>query len=345
MTRLRTEGRYVHRQAEYSIVVDGRDISRELRPRLISLSLSEKRGSHADELELVLDDSDGKLAIPPAGAQIAVRLGWRDLGPAAAAQLIDKGLFKVDRRRHTGAPDRISVTAHSADLTRAFRQRRTTSWTRTTLGDVLGEIAGRNGWQPHISPDKAGIDLQHLDQARESDAAFLNRLGRLYDAVATVKAGRLIFAQIGAGVTASGVEIPSAAITRRSGDQHTWEAAERDAYTGVIAEWQNRVAAKREQVVVGSDENAKKLARVYASGKSARTAADTEWKKIQRGAAEFSLSLAVGRPDLFPERTLTVSGFKPEIDNAAWLISELRHTLDANGLRTQLQMELGGKPE
>lgn len=345
MIRPQSDGRYIHRQAEYSIVVNGRDISRDVRPRLISLSLSEKRGSHADELELVLDDADGKLAIPPSGAEIAVRLGWQDLGPAATVQLIDKGLFKVDRRRHSGAPDRISVTAHSADLTRAFRQRRTTSWTKTTLGDVLGEIAGRNGWQPHISPDKADIDLQHLDQARESDAAFLNRLGRLYDAVATVKAGRLIFAQIGAGVTASGIEIPGATITRRSGDQHTWEAAERDAYTGVIAEWQNRVAAKREQVVVGSDQNAKKLARIYSSAKSARTAADTEWKKVQRGAAEFSLSLAIGRPDLFPERLLTVSGFKPEIDNAAWLISELRHTLDANGLRTQLQMELGGKQE
>lgn len=337
------EARYVHRQAAFSLVVAGKDLSGTVRPRLISLTLNEKRGTNADELELVIDDADGKMEIPPAGAVIALQLGWRDLTDRGETRLIDKGQFKVDRRRHSGAPDRITISAKSADFTRAFRQRRTSTWSKTTLGSVLEDIAGRNGWQLHASAAMAGIEIDHLDQARESDAAFLGRLGRLHDAIATVKAGRLIFSAIGSGQTPSGAEIPPATITRSSGDNHDWSAAERDSYSGVIAVWHDRASAQREQIVVGSDSNAKKLGRTYASAKAARRAADAEWKKIQRGAADFSISLAAGRPDLYPDRTVTVSGFKPEIDSTSWLIAEARHTLDSNGSRTSLTMELGAK--
>ena len=53
----------------------------------------------------------------------------------------------------------------------------------------------------------------------------------------------------------------------------------------------------------------------------------------------------MGRPDLYPERQLTVSGFKPEIDSEDWLIESARHLLDASGgLKTTLQLELKGAP-
>lgn len=335
--------RYVHRAAAYDLVVDGKSISDAIVPRLISLSLTEKRGTEADQLDLVLNDADGKLGIPPAGAVITLKLGWLDLADGGAPQLVDKGTFKVDKRGHGGTPDRITISAKSADLTREFRTRRTQTWTATTLGQVLGDVAARNGLQAAVAADKAAIAVDHLNQARESDAAFLARLGRLHDAVATVKAGRLLFAAVGSGQTAGGAEIPPAALTRASGDRHAWEAAERESYTGVTAEWQDRSTGRRRTVTVGSSENAKRLGRTYASEAAARRAAESHRSSQDRKGASFSLDLAAGRPDLYPERKLTVSGFKPEIDSTEWLVSEVRHTLDAGGgLRTALTMELGG---
>lgn len=38
--------------------------------------------------------------------------------------------------------------------------------------------------------------IEHIDQTHESDAAFLRRLGRKYDAVATVKNDKLLFIPI-----------------------------------------------------------------------------------------------------------------------------------------------------
>lgn len=336
---------YVHREAIWKLTIAGEDVSAKVRPRLISLDLTEKRGTDADELDLCLSDTDGKLAIPPAGAVITLSLGWLDLTDGAAGGLVDKGTFKVDEREHSGTPDQIRIRARSADLTRAFRTRHTQTWSDTTLGQVLADVAGRNGLQPMVAPDRAAVLVAHLDQARESDAAFLARLGRLHDAVATVKAGRLLFMAVGANQTPGGSEIPPGGLTRASGDRHRWKAAERDAYTGVIATWHDRAGAQRHQVVIGTDANAKRLGRTYASEAAARRAADTAYKKLQRGKAEFALDLAIGRPDLYPGRKLSVSGFKAEIDATEWLIDEARHSLNGSGgLKTVLSLELGTDP-
>jgi phage protein D len=128
-----------------------------------------------------------------------------------------------------------------------------------------------------------------------------------------------------------------------SGDRHRWQAAEREKHSGVVAEWNDRAGGRRRQVVVGSEDNAKKLGRTYASEASARRAAETESSRQDRKGALLSLDLAIGDVTLFPSRQGKVHGFKPEIDGSRWVIIETEHSLDAaGGLRTALQMELGG---
>lgn len=334
--------RYVHRQPAWSLTVDGETIDAVVRPRLMSLSLTEKRGSDADELEIVLSDHDGQLKVPKKGVTVTLSLGWLDLGEGRSPVLVDKGTFKVDETGHSGAPDVLTIRARSADLTRGFRAQRAQSWSDTTLGGVLGDVAGRNGLQLNCAADKSSLPVAHLAQSRESDAAFLARLGRMHDAVATVKSGKLIFMACAAGQSPRGEEIGTATITRKDGDKHSWKESDRGVYSGVIAEWNDRSAAGRKKAVAGSEDNAKRLTRVYATEKAALRAAEAEFKRLGRGAAEFSLTLAMGRPDLMPEKRLTVSGFKPEIDAAGWLITEARHSLGGSGFTTALQMELGG---
>src|SRR3546814_10890009 len=75
--------------ADWRVTLDGNDLTDRLRPRLVSLSLSEKRGDEADQLDTVLDDSDGMLAIPKEGAVLRVQLGWKQ-GRDVTAGLVDK---------------------------------------------------------------------------------------------------------------------------------------------------------------------------------------------------------------------------------------------------------------
>jgi phage protein D len=235
---------------DWRVTLDGTDLTERMRPRLVSLAISEKRGEEADQLDIVLDDADGLLAIPPEGARLLVMLGWKQ-GADVSPGLVHKGSFKVDDVTHSGPPDQIRIRARAADFTSAIRNRREQSWANTTLGAVLQDIAARNTLALRIAPDLAALALAALHQSRESDTAFLRRLGRENDAVATIKTGTLIFARKGAGTTSTGQPLPTLALTRRSGDGHTWQRQTRDGQAGVTAHWHDRKAARRQSITVG----------------------------------------------------------------------------------------------
>lgn len=158
--------------------------------------------------------------------------------------------------------------------------------------------------------------------------------------MATVKAGALIFARIGAGTTASGQPLPGVQITRASGDQRRYSVADREKYTGVRAYWGDRKAARRTVVLVGTADNEKKLQATYATAEEARQHAEAELQRVERGTTTLTISLAVGRPDVYPEQSVNVSGFKPEINSDDGLVSKVAHTITSDGgVTTKLEME------
>lgn len=318
----------------WRVTLDGEDLTDKLRPRLLDLTLNECRSDEADQLDLRLHDHDGRLAIPKRDAVLRVSIGWAGEG------LVDKGSFTVDEVEHSGAPDIISVRARSADLTKDMRVRAERSWHDTTLGAVLQSIAGRHSLQARIDGTLSAIAIPHLDQTGESDANLLTRLGKRYDAVATIKAGALIFSPIGKGVTTSGQPLPSPTISRAQGDQHRYTLIDRDKYSGARAYWHDKDGANRKSELAGESGNAKRLPHTFHNQQEAREAATAEWKRLQRGAAKLSYTLALGRPDISPEQHVQVSGFKPEIDAIDWLVVKVGHTITGSaGFTTQLEME------
>lgn len=317
----------------YRITLDGRDITPGINGRLQQLTLTESRGMEADQLDLTLSDHDGKLAIPRKGVELSVAIGWKHEG------LVDRGVFIVDEAEHSGSPDVLTLRARSADFRGELAAKRSQSWHGVSIADIVGTIAERHGLTPMVGQQLAGTVLEHVDQTDESDISFLSRLGLRFDAIATVKARRLLFTPAGSGTTASGLPIPSVTITRASGDSHRFAETDRDQFSGVRAYWQDVDGAERRAVVVGDEGNLKTLRQTYAGEADARAAAESEWKRIGRGAATFSLTLARGRPTLYPETPLRVSGFKREIDARGWLIAQVTHSLSDGGYTTAIECE------
>lgn len=161
-------------------------------------------------------------------------------------------------------------------------------------------------------------------------------------------------------------------LTRQDGDQHSFSIADRGAYTGVTAGWLHTkdpkpikvkvkrkpktpsaqkaqhpaakvvkpVEARQGEYMAGSEDNLFAITTVYATQAAAMRAAKAKWDKLQRGVAEFSLTLAIGRADLFPETPVAVSGFKAVIDAQPWLISKVTHNLSERGFTTALNFEV-----
>ncbi|MBA0216739.1 phage late control D family protein [Pectobacterium brasiliense] len=353
----------------YLLRLNEQDITTVISPRLLSLSLTDNRGFEADQLDIELDDSDGLLQLPRRGAVLSVFLGWE--GEA----LIGKGDFTVDEIEHRGTPDTMTIRARSADFRGSLNSRRELSYHDTTLGAIVEQVAKRNNLAPMLADGFAGIKIPHIDQTQETDAKFITRLAERNGAIVAIKAGRLLFIRPGTGKTASGKPIPQQIIERSDGDQHSFSLADRGAYTGVTASWLHTpkpekpktVKVKRQKKVllhqgpqphpkakkakkepearegdylVGTDENVLALTTVFATKAEAMRAAEAKWNKLQRGVAEFSITLAMGRADLFPETPVQVSGFKQVIDEQPWTISKVTHSLSNSGYVTALELEV-----
>ncbi|MFK0032986.1 phage late control D family protein [Pseudomonas monteilii] len=318
----------------FRITVNGSDIAHLISPRLMGLQLTDNRGLEADLLDLTLSDHDGLLAIPPRGAVVRLWLGWSDTG------LVDKGSYIVDETEHSGAPDVLNIRARSADLRKGLKTKRERSWSATTLGQVLGDIAQDNGLTPTISGALNGLAISQLDQTNESDANLLTRLGEDFDAVATIKASCLICMPAGGGKTASLLDLPHITLTRADGDQHRFLQADRDSYDGVRAYYYDVNSAKKQEAIAGDGENLKDLRHSYSNRQSALHAARAELNRLQRGAATLSYTLAKGWPDLIPELTYTLQGVKAEIDEIIWYGGNVEHRMTADyGYRVSLELQ------
>lgn len=351
---------------DFMLWIGSKDVTPNLRDRLISLTLTDNRGFEADTLDITLDDSDGLLQLPQRGTVVSLFLGW-------VSQLHNKGDYTVDQVRHSGAPDVLNIVARSVDFRGEINKARDVSYHNVTLGSIVTQIAQRCGLILQMAEGFADIKVDHIDQTHETDPAFVTRLATDYGAVAVIKAGRLLFLRPGSGELASGQAIPAVMLTRKDGDQHSFTLADRTFYTGVQAKWHSNQEAKthvvqmqrkakatnadavphpdaksapqltdqqQEDYLSGEESNLLVLPDIFSSKEAAIQAAQAKWSEIQRGAVHFTFQLAAGRADLYPETPVRVSGFKAVIDASAWLISKVTHNLDAKGgFTTRLELE------
>lgn len=331
----------------FRLTQGGRDITARVLDNLHSLTLTDNRGFEADQLDVVLDDSDGKLDIPPRGALLSLALGWE------GSPLVDKGSYMVDEVEHHGAPDVLTIRARSADLRAGLATKKERSWHRTTVGQLVRGIAKEAKLTPAITPALEREVIDHIDQTSESDISLLQRVARMFDACATVKNGRLLFIKMGTAITPGGQPLQPVQLARQDGDHHRFSICDREAFTAVRAYFHDVKGATKGEVledgtkrkkgdkrIAPSSDNVKTLRHVYASKTNATRAAKAAWDHLQRGVAKLDLTLARGRPELFPELPARVSGFKPVIDATDWLVTKATHRLEVGGFTTVVEMEV-----
>lgn len=318
----------------FEILLNGDDITASLVNRLQSLTLTENRGMDADELDIILDDCDGLLQIPRRGVKLSVRIGWVN------GMVIDKGSFIVDEVEHSGSPDTLSIRGRSADLRESLKVKKERSWHDITIGDMVKQIAGEHKLKPIVSEKLGKWLISHLDQSQESDIAFLTRFAETAGAIVTVKSDRLMFISPGKGISGNGQSLSELRITRLIGDEHRYTVADREAYDGVKAYWRNTQEGEKQEVTAGGTENPKVLRHLFADEQTAKAGAAASWDRVQRGAAEFSITLALGRPDLQVESPAVAVGFKEVINSTQWIVIKVVHQINDQGYTTSLELEV-----
>lgn len=322
------------------------DISQNFRIRLLSLTITDKRGMEADTLTLELDDSDGKIVIPRRGELLSVYIGWQ------GAALFNKGTFSITEISHSGAADKLKIAGYSADIGSALKEKRSESYDRLTLGDLLQRIALRNTLQTSLLADLASIYIEHVDQTDESDSQFISRLARRFGTIAAIKFGKLMLIKPGNGTTASGKPLPDLSINRQQGDGHVLTIQKDAIYSGARARWLQLDKASSGLVTVHAanpqssdaflplEQRYLVLPGLFNSKEEAARAAQAKWEESWKSSAQLTFELALGRAEIIPEMRVEVSGFKDLIDQQKWVVTEVVHTLNSNsGFTSKVTLE------
>lgn len=328
----------------FKITVNGSDITSKISDRLLSLTLTDEAGVNSDRIELVLDDRDERLEIPPMRATMDVQLGYSD-------RLVPKGAYTIEEVQITGAERRMTLRGTAVGASKGAGASREASWDDTTIGDIARSIAARHGWAPAINQEIGAIKIQHADQ-HENDMMFLSRLAAENGAVAKVAGGsadlthfkegvtmKLIVAPHAEAKTATGKYMPTIDIVAQDVSSWAWTSAERGDYSGVKAMWHDQKSGQRGSAIVGADDvNTHSLPHTYATHAAAERAAQAKMKALKRGKAKLDIDTMPGNPMLAAECRANVSGFRKGIDGV-WTVIRAQHRLTDSGYTCALECE------
>ncbi|MDM3122686.1 phage late control D family protein [Citrobacter sp. Cf125] len=359
----------------YMLTLDGEDITQNFSDRLIGLTMTDNRGFEADQLDIALDDTDGLVELPPRGASLTLWLGWQgsalvNKGSFTVDEIEHRGAPDTLTIRGRSADFRGTLNSrreqswHDTTLgviveTIAQRNKLTAS-----VADALKAIA-----IPHIDQTQES-DAAFLSRLAERNGASVSvKAGKLLFLKAgsamtasgkpipqmTVERGdgdRHQFAiadrEAYTGVTAKWLHTKDpkpqkqkVKLKRKPKEQHLRALQHpKAAKTSTKAREKKAQEAREGEYMAGESDNVLELTTIYATKAQAMRAAQAKWDKIQRGVAEFSITLATGRADLFPETPVAVKGFKRVIDEQAWIISRVVHNLNGSGFTTGLELEV-----
>jgi len=207
-------------KVDWAIKANGKDVTANFRPYLISISVTDATASASDAATIMLDNSRDILVHPVQGDELEIFMGYDGV-------LYSVGQFTVDKASFSGPPDMMTISCRPAQFVQteqnqteqSFADKKTRSWEPSNVLAIATKIAAEHNVEL-VSSQKAALQAlatPHLDQQAESDLLFLS--SRLDNRGWFVKVGRdkLIIQQksYGLGVNArTGEKIPPVTLRR-----------------------------------------------------------------------------------------------------------------------------------
>lgn len=299
-----------------------------IQPRLISCTVVDAAGMESDSISIAIESNDIG-GWPETGQIIGCKMGYE------GGAIVDLGRFKLQRISQTLYPNTLTLTGTAArfdakDPTELKRAQSKT-WMDTTIGAVVGTIAGKHGFSPRVHGSLSGLPVDHMDQTEETDLKFLHRLADLHDAVCKPVDSLLVFAPRGQVKSMTGrvlqpvlIEHPPNLQPRDPGYvTGTVSGPEKRQFNGVTAHWYDHEKAQEIKEEVGGTPR-KRLPDRYDSKAKAMDAIKAEMHRISRQGDHLRLDCP-GNPMLAAECLLKMQGFPIGRMSGEWSIDRVTH--------------------
>ncbi|WP_288230889.1 contractile injection system protein, VgrG/Pvc8 family [uncultured Desulfovibrio sp.] len=168
------------RRASVKISIQGKDVSMDLQPYLLTLTYTDKADDELDDLQLTIEDREGLWQgdwLPRHGDVIAVSILAENFR-ASGTEELDCGEFETDEltldSRAEGG-DVVSIKAVPACAKSSLLlQRKTRAWADAPLSTVAADVVGPAGLD--LLYKAPAIVYGRVEQRQEADLAFLQRI-------------------------------------------------------------------------------------------------------------------------------------------------------------------------
>ena len=327
----------------FRLEVNGSDITKQIADRVLSIKITDESGQKSDTVDVTLDDRDGGVDLPETAAKLKISLGYEE------TQLVDLGEYTIDEISISMNPQTVKIRAKASDGGPDFKATKSRSWHGQTIGEIISTIAGEHQLIPSVHERYAERTITHIDQENESDAHFLTRLAGLYGAVAKPASGRLVFLPEGEGLSATGNELTAAMVELEDLISLKGTVKERGIYSSVVTKYRDKETNREVEVEVEAPSTSKgflsygaslKDKKLYTSEDMAREAGQSKMRQLKGGNVTVDFTIA-GRPDIFAERPVTLSGVRSPLAGT-WIIKTVSHDFGPGGFTTKISA--GSKP-
>ena len=316
------------------VTVAGTNITAPLLPVLISLTVSDKVGTHADTATLEIDDTDGRIMLPQLGEPVIVALGWEGGG----TRVVFTGT--VDEVRSSGsrgAGRTLSISAKGVDTTGKAKEPQQRHFDDKTVEDILkeaGSTAGVTGVE--VDPALAGITRTYFEMRDES---FIHMGERLAHEIG----GNFRIQATTATMSRRGALYPASVAAVAGQNLHAWDispALGRAQYGKVRARWYDPAEAawKETEESTSLGANARHDHRYgRASEGEAGEQAAADKATSERDAGEGSVTIE-GDTAAIPDGLCIVLGARPGIDGAYRIEAVTHRYSRGGGFITELEL-------
>lgn len=301
----------------FQIFKDGDDVTGRFQDRLTRIQVDIYDGDgQNDKCKITVDDRDWRVARPFVGDRLELHLGYKEVG------LAYMGLFEVNTLAFIWMPKAIELDCTSTGLRDGLKTRQQGTFTNTTLGEVVKDLAKRGGLSAMVEEGLGSIriDARNLTS---SPMHLLNSLERQFGAVSKVESGKLIFVPRGALANLDGAPRPILVFGPSHFSSGRVQETERARYRGVAASYRDRVDNVRrfiEAPTLGGNVEASApmftIDREYGSKEEAEASAKARAAALQRATGQLYAEMARGDPWIRAPQNMVIGSMRDGIDGS-----------------------------
>lgn len=327
------------KRAIFSVSVGGTDITGNLTPFLIDLSVTDKDGQSSDSASIEIDDTDGRIILPRKGDKIRIALGWEEDGKLGTIFVgtIDEVRAKGGRGGRT-----VSISASGMDTSGKAKQGQRRHFDDTTIEDALSAAGQFAGVSVSVDSALASIRRPYIALDDESFVAFGERLARELGGTFKIVGDQAVLAKRNAGRNPKGEALPT--VTARWGvNLHDYDVtplqgrpSERETLTRFYdvpaARWRNQTAETGTEGGITT-----KPARFTEPDQSRATEqSEADAAEADRKSGEGSVKIE-GTLEAQPEGVCIIADCRPGVDGT-YRIESVEHHYSRSGWTTSLSL-------